>query len=652
MANVLHRVTKEYLYSVSTPDYPEDTWIINPDLTAVFGVPKQYWKIEGDIISEMNQSEKNVIDALMLPGIKEERKSYLRTYADNLIISQGYTDTAQRHLTALHSGSARLKGNRAKYLDEWASWIEKINKEVEDKQNLVDAQTTIEDVNVVTINATSLISMDPLITIKKVIDTADSTNLNNFIDSNVTVSDPLSGMSGPFHLMQTLVNRRELFNDSTNPLYHASVTPILGNLGHLVSLSNRINTIETSNLIDHANRINNIETIHGKLGWHNQQVLKSLYEPKDLLIYYGWLNSFNSAENGWNNEKVAQAMSKYPLIIMGDGIQNPGHGDYANTSVIIPRIKTLNPSVLIFGYIAATVDQSSFETKADQWEDLAVHGVFLDEAGYDYGVTRTVFNEYVSYIHNKTNAKLRFINAWNPDHVLGVINDVSYPNSTYNPSLVASNLNADDWILLESFPINTTAYSGTGGYESKTDWLSRGQKAATLRNTYGVNFASAGIINNDNSNGAALFNFSYISALMFSLEGHGTSDAAYGASSATVKAWPIFNCVDTRLLYSLSPTVIVDAGDSDVYTRYVEGTKLMLDFSSGAQLVHISPKDNSVQILSQVFNINAKNTGTTNLYTVPSGKNCVVTSAIVKVVAADTIVTPPYIRNRCCRRRR
>ena len=32
--------------------------------------------------------------------------------------------------------------------------------------------------------------------------------------------------------------------------------------------------------------------------------------PKNLLIYYGWLNSYNSADNGWDNENVAQSMSE------------------------------------------------------------------------------------------------------------------------------------------------------------------------------------------------------------------------------------------------------------------------------------------------------------------------------------------------------
>lgn len=36
----------QYLESVNTPDYPEADWVINPDLSAVEGVPQGYWVLE------------------------------------------------------------------------------------------------------------------------------------------------------------------------------------------------------------------------------------------------------------------------------------------------------------------------------------------------------------------------------------------------------------------------------------------------------------------------------------------------------------------------------------------------------------------------------------------------------------------------------
>lgn len=63
MADVLHRTTLQFLTSVNTPDYPSGTWVINPDMSPVAGVPQKYWKLTGDVVSEMSQAEKDVVDA-------------------------------------------------------------------------------------------------------------------------------------------------------------------------------------------------------------------------------------------------------------------------------------------------------------------------------------------------------------------------------------------------------------------------------------------------------------------------------------------------------------------------------------------------------------------------------------------------------------
>jgi hypothetical protein len=171
---------------------------------------------------------------------------------------------------------------------------------------------------------------------KAAVDTAQlspiipSHELTDFVNANACVTDEATGIVGPFDLMQLMLLRKEFYNDSGSPLYTSNFTPVLGSSGWAE---------------DHGNRINNLDTIHGKLGWHAQQIEETLYyKPKDLLIYYGWLNPFNSAINGWSNEKVAQDFAKYSVLVFGDGIQDPSHGDYSNTQVIISRVKALNPN--------------------------------------------------------------------------------------------------------------------------------------------------------------------------------------------------------------------------------------------------------------------------------------------------------------------
>jgi len=259
--------------------------------------------------------------------------------------------------------------------------------------------------------------------------------------------------------------------------------------------------------------------------------------PKNLLIYYGWLNAFNSSVNSWNNDKVAVDMSKYNVIVFGDGVQDPSHGDFANSQVIISRIKAINPETLIFGYVTVNQPLSAFITKAKQWDDLEVNGIFMDEAGYDYGKNRVDLNSRIDVVHSLEDAYTCFINAWNIDNIVGTDEDVSYPNATYNPGLVESNIEPSDWYLLESFAVNTSAYGANSGYANENDWFVRGNKAIEKRKEYDFSLASVGIINDDNIVGQDLFDFSYRSALAYSLEANGTSDTSYGSGSAKTKYW-------------------------------------------------------------------------------------------------------------------
>jgi len=305
--------------------------------------------------------------------------------------------------------------------------------------------------------------------------------------------------------------------------------------------------------------------------------------PQDLLIYYGWLNSFNSVINGWSNEQVAQDMAKYSLIVLGDGIQDPTHGDYANSSIIIPRIMELNPHTQIFGYVTVKQALTSFQTKVDQWNLLKVAGIFMDEAGYDYGTTRIVFNTLVDFVHGRSKANKCFVNAWNMDHILGKTEDPSYPNSIWNSTLTGSHLNHEDWYLLESFPINTAAYAGSSGYEPVADWFARGQKASQKRTKYRINIASVGVIDNTAPNAQTLFDFQFTSAMMFQHQANGSSDINYGAGSAVVTFWTRPDILGLGKVTRNVPQVVVDASNPNVYLKYTEFGRLSADFSPSAQ---------------------------------------------------------------------
>ena len=406
---------------------------------------------------------------------------------------------------------------------------------------------------------------------------SDSGGVNEF--DNIVVTDSSTGKKACVVPMNQWTMMRELYNDPSNPVYlDSGFTPILGEGGWAE---------------DHADRILNLENIHAKHGWHQNEIRGLTYKkPKDLLIYYGWLNSFNSAQNSWDNEKVAQDMAKYDIIVFGDGVQDTGHGDYANTSVIIPRLKELKPSILIFGYVTVNQSLANFQNKVDDWDDLEVDGIMMDEAGYDFGTTTTndrdAFNTKVDYVHDKTYSNICFVNAWNMDHIIGTDNDGSYPNATWNPSTNESNLTNTDWYLLESFAVNTAAYTSPADYAPKADWIARGTKAISHRYTYGINLASVNVIEDGLTADEDFFDFTFISACMWGLEANGSSDIYYGASSAKTEFLPRPDVSGLQNIWSLSPSVQEDNNDSDVYHRYVDFGKLSLDFSTGAEVSTIT----------------------------------------------------------------
>jgi len=71
MSIVLNRTTKQLLRSANTPDYPAVDWIIEPNLSAVVGVPPKYWVITDDVISEMDQAAKDVVNAAEVQAVED-----------------------------------------------------------------------------------------------------------------------------------------------------------------------------------------------------------------------------------------------------------------------------------------------------------------------------------------------------------------------------------------------------------------------------------------------------------------------------------------------------------------------------------------------------------------------------------------------------
>lgn len=295
---------------------------------------------------------------------------------------------------------------------------------------------------------------------------------------------------------------------------------------------------------------------------------------KNLLVYYGWMNSFNSGTNGWDNEKVAQDMARYDLIVLGDGLAQSGHGDYSNTKVIIPRIKALHPECQIFGYVSSNQSEANFESKVGDWLDNTdfgdkISGIFMDESGYDFSVSRETFNKYVDFVHGK--GKICFANAWTPADVLG--SDV---DATYNSDGRKSNLANTDWFLMESFGYGPFGGGGSLQYESASQWKTRGEGIQAYCSQ--IQIASISTIDESGSGQQDIFDFIRIGSAMFNLDANGSSDVSYGASSAKASMWtrPDFS----RVIAADEPTI---ESNGNKYFAYLSGSKLSLDFTTSSE---------------------------------------------------------------------
>lgn len=133
MAHVIHRTTLEFRPSVNTPEFPEPTWKHNPDMTAVAAVPFRYWKAPPDWNAagagpvEMNQTEKDAVDAALLTAVRNGTMAQLDNTEDVVrAFLQVALDELNSHaakinaiLTAIDSGGtlAQVKTNIAAIAD-------------------------------------------------------------------------------------------------------------------------------------------------------------------------------------------------------------------------------------------------------------------------------------------------------------------------------------------------------------------------------------------------------------------------------------------------------------------------------------------------------------------------------------------------------
>lgn len=247
-------------------------------------------------------------------------------------------------------------------------------------------------------------------------------------------------------------------------------------------------------------------------------------DMKKVAHHYGWPSAVNGA--GGDVNLAAAVYKDYDVVVWGAGIEDPSHGDNANAAAIIAHADMANTEV--YGYVDATLPLVDIQTSIDNWYNIGVAGIFVDQFGYDFGVSRHKQNEIVWCIHEKGPGALKaYVNAWDPDHVFS-----SAVDATHNPDGDAPRLESGDICMLESYQIIN------GAYQTETDWRSRSNKVAGhLPSFSGVEIYAV------TTNDASAFDqnkadYSYFSALADGFHGWGWGEENFGASGSSADSLP------------------------------------------------------------------------------------------------------------------
>jgi len=215
-------------------------------------------------------------------------------------------------------------------------------------------------------------------------------------------------------------------------------------------------------------------------------------------------------------------LSQFDMIIC----ENPTKLDSQEQEVAI-RLVSNGKTVYGYTYLGSTEDipllaDADLKNHIDQCANLGFKGIFMDMAGYDYGVSRDRLNTYVNYAHLKGLAVMA--NAWTPSNLLS--SDIA----TLNPAGTPTHLGVGDWILLESF-----FSRGDSTYANPTLITTKYIPSITLAHSLGVKVASLAYMFDGKTIAESLqdCNHSYLLSLIL-----GVSGWSYGTTDFTVSEIP------------------------------------------------------------------------------------------------------------------
>ncbi len=287
---------------------------------------------------------------------------------------------------------------------------------------------------------------------------------------------------------------------------------------------------------------------------------------KNFAIYYGWPSSLNSGTLAWNNTAVANFLKQYNFVVFGRGLEDPSHGDHANTIAITAAMKGTTE---VYGYVGIGITNSFslavIQGKIDAWKNnVDVAGIFLDEAGFDFklaGYTdadmRVRQKAIINYAH-ASGLKV-FVNAFDPDDVF-----------------TKESSNAISWLPGDKYLYELYIFS-SGATETFAAYRAKVAKLKTARDQTGVEVHAINTTLAINSAyNQAHFDYMILSAITDGLQGVAWGTENFSASSAQM---PYRTNSDLFLEFKVDRNLVVNDASQTISFSHTNGS-VTLNYSN------------------------------------------------------------------------
>jgi hypothetical protein len=237
--------------------------------------------------------------------------------------------------------------------------------------------------------------------------------------------------------------------------------------------------------------------------------------PQTVAIYYGYPSLVNGARGDLN--KAAHVFNEYRIMVLGDGLELPSHAEHNNVVALIPKLTNAR----VFGYVCIGLTQKlpieEVQNRVLAWKRTGAQGVFLDEAGKDFGVEHERREQIIDFIHAQ--GLSAFVNAFLPDDVFAE----------------GTHLGKGDFYLLESFVVRM------GELDSSALMSSRVQQALRYRDRYKIGLV--GITTTTSIFSPTLYREACNAAENALLDGFGWGEPSFSSQSNSLSN--VLLCVET-----------------------------------------------------------------------------------------------------------